>query len=158
LTLVTHPEQPPLTGPGGPSGTRAPAPLLGAAALAGVEALLLMLFALAELRSIESTKLAMGITTTLFFLVYGVGLGLSAWLLARLHSWARAPVVLAQLIQLGVAWSFRGGASTVAAAVLAVLAVLVLLGLFHPASVAALGDAEEREDEASDTESDRGPR
>ena len=80
----------------------------------------------------------MGVTTTLFFVVYGVGLGLVAWQLRRLRSWARAPVVLAQLIQICVAWSFRGGSTTLVAVALSVVAVLVLAGIFHPASIAAM--------------------
>jgi hypothetical protein len=84
----------------------------------------------------------MGITTTVFFVAYGAGLGACAWGLRRRMSWSRAPVVLAQLIQLGVAWSFRGGATTVVAVVAAALAALVLAGIFHPASLAALADDE----------------
>jgi hypothetical protein len=118
---------------------RAPAALVAAASLAGLEALLLVLFGLAELRSLTASKATMGITTSLFFAAYGVGLGWCAWRLRRLESWPRAPIVLAQLIQLGVAWSFRGGDTTAVAAALAVLAVLVLVGVFHPASLRAVG-------------------
>ena len=74
-----------------------------------LEAVSLVVFGVVELGSLEAGKLTMGITTALFFAVYGVGLGVFAWLLYRLQSWIRAPVVLAQLIQLGVAWSFRSG-------------------------------------------------
>lgn len=140
---MTGTPQPPLAGPGGPLGGRVPAPLQAAAALVLLEALLLVLFGLAELRSLSGARVAMGVTTTLFFVVYGIGLGYCGLLLRRLHSWARAPVVLAQLIQLGVAWSFRGGGSTVAAVVLALLALLVLVGIFHPASLRALEDPED---------------
>ena len=57
------------------------------------------------------------------------GSAVFAWLLHRLQSWARAPVVLAQLIQLGVAWSFRGGGDTaVVVGAAAVVAVVVLAG------------------------------
>jgi hypothetical protein len=49
---------------------------------------------------------------------------------------------MAQLIQLGVAWSFWGGSSTVAALSLGVVALVVLAGIFHPASLAALSDDE----------------
>jgi hypothetical protein len=72
--------------------------------------------------------------------VYGGGLVAVAWFLLRLRSWARAPVVLAQLIQLGVAWSFRGGDSVAVAVALAVVAAVVLVGIFHPASLDALAD------------------
>jgi hypothetical protein len=118
-------------------------PLLLAAGVTGLEAVVLVVLAVAEVFSLASSKLTMGVSTSLFFVVYGVALGVFAWLLGRLHSWTRAPVVLTQLIQLGVAWSFRSGATTAVAALLAVLAVVVLAGIFHPASVRALADPEE---------------
>ena len=82
----------------------------------------------------------MGVTTPLFFVLYGVGLAFCAWSVRKLHSWARAPLVLAQLIQLGVAWSFRGGTATIVTVVLAAVAVLVLVGIFHPSSLEALSE------------------
>jgi hypothetical protein len=48
--------------------------------------------------------------------------------------------VLAQLIQLGIAWSFRGGDTTLVAVALAVVALVVVVGLLHPASIDALDD------------------
>lgn len=141
-TPVTTPDQPPLPSP---HQRRVPAPLVVAASLVGVEAVCLVLFGLAELRSLTSTKLAMGVTTSLFFVVYGAGLGVFAWLLHRRRSWVRAPVVLAQLIQLGVAWSFRSGETAFVSVLLTVVAVVVLVGIFHPASLAALADADEEQ-------------
>jgi hypothetical protein len=111
---------------------------VAAASLAAVEAALLALFGVAELVSLSGDRVAMGVTTTVFFLVYGAGLAFCAWRVTRLESWARAPLVLAQLIQLGVAWSFRGGSSTPVAVGLALVAVLVIAGIFHPASLDAL--------------------
>lgn len=130
-------------GPGpSPQPAGAPAPLLVAASVAGVEAVLLVLFGVAELFALTGARLALGLTTTLFFLLYGVGLAWCAWRLSRRESWARAPIVLAQLIQLGVAWSFRGGATTVASVGLALLAAAVLAGVFHPKSIAALAETD----------------
>ncbi len=129
------PSEPSATDEGG-----APAPLLVAAALAGVEAVVLAGYGIAELVALSGDRLTMGLSTALFFFVYAVGLALCAWAVSRRNSWARAPVVLAQLIQLGVAWSFRGGGTTLLAAVLAVVAVVVVAGLLHPASIAALDD------------------
>ena len=120
--------------------TGAPRPLLLAAVVAGLEALALIVLGVLELANLSSVRLAMGVTTTIFFMGYGVALGACAWALTRLAGWSRAPVVLAQLIQLGVAWSFRGGETTPVAVVLAILAVVVLVGIFHPASTAALVD------------------
>ena len=137
---MTGPEQPPVPGPQAPGPGRAPAPLVAAAALVVVEALLLVVYGVVLLGDLHTARLAMGATTSVFFIAYGVGLGACAWVLRGLRSWARAPIVLAQLIQLGVAWSLRGGTTTVASAALAVLAVLVLAGIFHPASLRALVD------------------
>jgi hypothetical protein len=117
-----------------------PAPLIVAASLVTVEGLLLLVFAVLELASLDADRVAMGATTSIFFVLYGAGLLLCAWSLVRGHSWARSPVVLTQLIGLGVAWSFRGGDTTAVAVSIAVVAVVVLVGLFHPASLTALAD------------------
>jgi hypothetical protein len=109
-----------------------------AAGLAFVEALLIAAQGVLELFVVDADRLTMGLTTTLFFLAYGAGLAVCAWALTRCRSWARAPVVVAQLIQAAVAWSFWGGATTLVAVGLGVLAVLVLVGIFHPASIRAL--------------------
>lgn len=119
--------------------TPLPAPLVAAASLAAVEGMLMVLYGVAELTALEVARAVMGVTTSLFFLAYGAGLVFCAWRLSRRASWARSPVVMAQLIQLGVAWSFRGGAGTFVALTLAGVAVVVLAGIFHPASLRALG-------------------
>ena len=123
-----------------PARPRPPVPLRLAATLAGLEAVLLMAYGIVLLASLHTERLAMGLTTPLFFLVYGAALGLCAWALTRLRSWSRAPLVLAQLIQLGLAWNSRGGAPLGLTLALAVVAVAVLVGIFHPASVRALGE------------------
>jgi hypothetical protein len=117
-----------------------PAPLMVAAALVGVEALLLVLNGVAEVVALSADRLVMGSTTALFFVVYGAGLGWCGWMVTRRKSWARAPIVVAQLIQLLVAWSFVGGSTTLVAVALGVAAAVVLVGLLHPASIAALAD------------------
>lgn len=120
-----------------------PAPLVVAASLAAVEGGLLAGYAVLELLSIDAARVTMGVTTSLFFAAYGAGLLLCAWGLSRRSSWARSPIVLAQLIQLGLAWSFRGGDTTLVALVIALVAVVVLVGVFHPASLAALEEQEQ---------------
>jgi hypothetical protein len=117
-----------------------PAPLVVAASLVAVEGLVLLLLAVLELASLSSQRLTMGVTTTGFFAVYGGALLLLAWSVHRGRSWARSPIVLAQLIQLGLAWSFRGGDTTLVAVALAVVALIVVVGLLHPASIDALAD------------------
>ena len=118
----------------------APAPLVVAASLAAVQGLLLVGYAVLELVSIHADRVAMALTTSIFFLAYGLALVACAWGLSRRGSWARSPVVLTQLIQLGLAWSFWGGQTRLVAAGIAVAALVVLAGLFHPASIAALSE------------------
>ena len=120
----------------------APAPLKVAASLAGVEAILLVIQGVAEILAVSGERVAMGLTTAVFFVLYGAGLGFCAWALTRLRSWARAPIVVAQLIQVLVAASFWGGATTWVAVGLGVLALVVLVGIFHPASIHALAAEE----------------
>ncbi|MFC6287374.1 hypothetical protein ACFP3Q_11765 [Nocardioides sp. GCM10027113] len=120
-----------------------PAPLLVAASLVAVEGAMLLMLAVLEGASTNTDRLMVGLTTTVFFAVYGVGLLVCAQQLTRGRSWARSPLALAQLIQLGVAWNFRGGETTLIAVALAVVALVVLAGLLHPASVEALAADED---------------
>ena len=120
----------------------APTPLKVAGALVLLETLALVVLSVAELFNLTAARATMGVSTSLFFVVYAVAIALCAWRLTLLDSWARSPVVLAQLIQLGVAWSFRGGETTWVAVVLALVSVAVLGGIFHPESMQALSPEE----------------
>lgn len=133
------------------SHTSRPAPLLVAVALVALEAGVLVVLAALELAHLSGSRLAMGLTTALFFLGCAVALGACCLGLLRLVSWARSPVVLAQLIQLGLAWSWR---ETPAVALpLALVAVATLAGVLAPVSLAALephraDDEDDEDDEA----------
>lgn len=116
----------------------APAPLVTAAGLTFVEGLLTVMYGIGEAVHITSQRLVMGMTTSLFFVAYGAAMVLCAWGLTRLRTWARGPVLLAQLIWLGLAWNFREGDTLPVAIGLAVPAVLVLVGMLLPSSVDAL--------------------
>jgi hypothetical protein len=116
-----------------------------AASLTAVEAVLLLIYAVAELFNLSPGKAAVTLTTAVFFALYGGALLFCAWGLVGGRSWSRSPVVLAQLIQLGLAWSFRGGDTTVVAVVLAVVSLVVIVGVLHPASLAHLDDPPEPE-------------
>lgn len=79
----------------------------------------------------------MSVSTAIFFLAYGVALGVCAFGLWQLRSWSRAPIVLTQLITLGLAWDSRHSNVSVAI-VLAVVALAALGCVLHPASMEAL--------------------
>jgi hypothetical protein len=104
------------------------------------EGLVLIVLGFAEAFTLHGDRLVLGLTTTAFFIVYGVGLGFVARGLFRASTWSRGPAVFAQLIQLLVAYSFWGGSTKAIAIALAVAAVGVLIGVFQKASTEALAD------------------
>ena len=122
-----------------------PAPLVVAASLVAIEGGLMLVLGILELASLSSDRVALGLTTTGFFAAYGVGLLLCAWSVTHGSSWARSPIVLAQLIWLGMAWSLRSGEGIWASIALAVVALVVLAGILHPASIDALSDEPRQE-------------
>jgi hypothetical protein len=118
----------------------APAPLTVAASVAALEGVVLVLYALILIPSLTGERLAMGVTSVAFLAVYGGFLGFCAFRVWRLESWARAPIVMAQLIQIPVGLSFWGGGTSTVTVVLLLLAAIVLAGIFAPQSIAALED------------------
>ena len=109
-----------------------------------VEGLLTLAFATTEVLSLDSDRLVMGVTTGAFFLAYGAGLVVCAWGMNIVRPWSRGPVLLAQLIWLGLAWNLRAGDTRPVAIGLAVVAAIVLAGLLHPRSIDALERAADR--------------
>jgi Mn2+/Fe2+ NRAMP family transporter len=99
-----------------------------------------VVFGAAEALETHSSRAVMGVTTSLFFVIFGIALLGSGWGLTRAQTWARGPVMIGQLIALGLAWNFRTGDTTLLAVVLAVPAVIVLIGMLHPQSIAAMND------------------
>jgi hypothetical protein len=118
--------------------TALPPSLVVAASLAGLEGLLVLGYGVLEATHVHAQRVAMGITTSAFFLILGGALAASAWLVGRGRPGARSPIIVVQVLLLGLAWSFRGGSTTWVAVALATLATLVLAGLLHPASTTAL--------------------
>jgi len=118
---------------------RVPVTVHVAAALTALEGLAFAVYGLSLLPAFVGGHPEAGSMSLLFFVAYAVFLGVCAWQLWRLRSWARAPVVVAQLIQLLVGTSFWGGGTTPVAVVLVGVAAAVLVTLLHPRSLAALG-------------------
>ncbi len=113
-----------------------PPPLTVAASVVAVQGIVLVLFAALEIADLSAERRAMGLSTAAFFGVYGAVLLLCAAAIWRRAGWARGPVLITQLICLGLAWNVR---DLVAVAIaLAVTALIALAGMLHPDSVAAL--------------------
>src|SRR4051794_5297873 len=96
-----------------------------------------------ELLDLHSSRPTVAITTALFFVALAAGLGVCAWGLLRVRSWARGPVVAVELIGVLLSFSFWGGATTPGAVVILVVSLAVLVGVLHPSSTRALAAREE---------------
>ena len=116
----------------------APPPLVVGAALTAVEAFVLAGLGALELADLHSARLTMGVTTAAFFLGAAAALAWCAWSLWRVRRWARGPVVMSQLILLGLAWNLWAGTTKPLSAGLAVVGLVVIAGLVHPASTRVL--------------------
>ena len=88
--------------------------------------------------NLRAERPAVGLSSLVFFLLWGLFLLVCAGQLLRRHSWARAPIVAAQLIQVFVAAGFWGGRTSAVTVVATAMAVTVLVGVLHPRSLAAL--------------------
>ena len=117
-----------------------PPPLVVAASLAAVEGGIVVMLGLVALRDLSSERISTGLAIAVFLAAYGAALLFCSWQLSRARTWARGPVLLAQLIQLGVAWDYWGGGTTWVSVLLGVVALIVLAGLLHPQSIDALND------------------
>jgi len=112
--------------------------LVVAAVVVALEAVTLLAVGGSVVLGSERGRLVLDVTTTAFFLLYGCGLLFCARGLVLARRWARAPVVLAQLIQVLVAWSFLPGETRWVAILLVVSAVAVLTSVLSPAATRAL--------------------
>lgn len=115
-----------------------PPPLTVAASLVVLQGGCLVAFGVLELANLTSERLEMGVSTAIFFIVYGVALVACAWGLTQQQGWTRGPVLITQLIQLGLAWNLRD--TSLVAVALAVTAAVVLAGMLHPATLKVLQD------------------
>lgn len=103
---------------------------------------MVVVLAVLEVADVTVGRLTMGLTTALFFAAYGLLLLASSWLILQGRTWARGPMLMAQLMQLGIAWNLREGETWPAAVVIAVVAIAVIGAMVHPATIAAIESGE----------------
>lgn len=125
-----------------PIGTdpEAPGPLRVAAVVVALQGAFAVVFGAAEALNTSAERAVMGTTTSIFFIGFGLGLLFCAWGLSKVRPWARGPVMLAQLMSLGLAWNFRGGETAWISVVLMIPAVIGLIGMLHPRTLEALNE------------------
>lgn len=117
----------------------APRPLLVAAGVTLLQAVIFLALMVAQLATFSSERAAMNWTTVLGFGLWALMLGACGWQVARGNSWARSPIVMAQIIHVGVAWSFvqgdPAGWQKAVAWFIVAAAVVVLVGFFRRSSL-----------------------
>ena len=112
--------------------------LLGiAAGVVALESIAYIVVAGLDLADASGGRLGFGVGAGILLIAYGLGLAAAAWNVRKGRAWARAPIVVAQLIQLLLAHDARDGAAWVTPA-MAVSALVVLGCLFAPPVTQAL--------------------
>jgi uncharacterized membrane protein len=114
-----------------------------------VEGLVALGFGVVEILQVRLFRAVVGVGVALCMVGFAVLLLAAARALLRTRRWARAPIVVVQLIMLGVGWSFRGGQTTWVAVTMIIVALLTLLATLHPRSTRALLDHQEASDPSS---------
>ncbi|MDT9593704.1 hypothetical protein RDV89_11540 [Nocardioides zeae] len=132
-----------------PSDPPVPTTLRVATVAVAVQALVAVGLAVSELGFGAFEGSGTAVAVAVFLGAYGVGLGWAARLLHRGRLSARSPLVLAQLLHLGIAWNMRSAPLTAYAVALAALAVLTLAALLaRPSTRFLLAGEEDPEDGA----------
>lgn len=106
--------------------------------LAALEGLAALGFGVAEIFEVRLFRAVVGVGVAVFMVGFAALLLAAARGLLHLRRWARAPVVVVQLIMLPVGWGFRGGQTTPVAAAMIIVALLTLVLILHPRSTRAL--------------------
>ena len=118
------------------SAGRRPLTIVVAAALLALEGLIGLGYAGLAVGQISMSRAEVGVGVAILMASFGLLLLMVARGVFLGRRWSRGPAVVAQLILLPIAWSFRGGVTTWVAVTLAALAIAVLVGLLHPRSTA----------------------
>jgi hypothetical protein len=87
-----------------------------------------------ELMATNASRAVVGSGAAIILLAYAVLLFAVARGVLRGRRWSRAPAIATQLIQLPVAWSFRGGETGWFAALLGAVSLTVVVCLLLPSS------------------------
>lgn len=87
-----------------------------------------------ELIETRASRAVVGSGAGIILLAYAALLVVVARGVFAGRRWSRAPAIATQLIQLPIAWSFLGGATTWFAAVLAAVSLTVIVSLLLPSS------------------------
>lgn len=117
---------------------RPPAPILVAAGLILLEAVVVLVLGVLEAANTRSHRAVVGVGGAILLGLYAAWLAVIAWGLLRLRMWARGMAVATQVVLLPVAWSFWGGSTTWVAVVLAAVALTVIGCLVSPPATRAL--------------------
>ncbi len=137
--MASRPSPDPSQVPGAGAGDGpAPPPLVVAASLVALQGVALVALGGFQLASLTRERFTLGVGVGLFFLAFAVLLLAAARGVLRGETWGRGPVLLAQLIQLGLAWTNREELPVLLTGALVVTAVVAVLGMVHPASVERL--------------------
>lgn len=87
-----------------------------------------------ELLETRASRAVVGSGAAIILLAYAAMLFVVARGIFRGRRWSRAPAIATQLIQLPIAWSFRGGQSTWFAVLLGAVSLTVIVCLLLPSS------------------------
>lgn len=113
-----------------------PPPLTAAASVVAVQGVVLVVLSVLEFANLNDERRSLGLSTAVFFAAYGLVLLGAAWGLHRRSGWSRGPVLITQLIFLGLAWNVRE--QLVITIALVICAGIVLAGMLHPDTIEAL--------------------
>ena len=121
---------------GAQSPGRRPLTIVVAAVLLALEGLVGLGYAGIAVGQVRMSRAVVGLGVAILMAAFGLLLLVVARGVFLGRRWSRGPAVVAQLILLPIAWSFRGGVTTWVSVTLAALAIAVLVGLLHPRSTA----------------------
>ncbi|QCW50373.1 hypothetical protein FE634_08060 [Nocardioides dongxiaopingii] len=96
----------------------------------------MIVLALLAILDVGGDQVEIGLSVAIFFGAYGGALVAAAVGLTRQQGWARGPVLITQLIQVGLAWNVRD--VPLLAVPLAVMGVATIVLMVQPSSIAAL--------------------